>query len=364
MALTIPRLQISAAAMPSAGSGPVPTPCPSLVTRQTPCSRRRPTDITVTSGGSANASFAGAMVELGSISGAVTVDGVPAVAVGVTLSGAADMTTQTGAAGAYSFPDLAPGAYTVTIVAPADATFPALFQDETLDAGENATLSFAGVGPAEPANISIQSITTGVGVPINPAAVMGQIEVTLNIVRGDRDLDHVDVLIGGEVVASQTFVPPAPGGAEAISNDETVVLNVLTNQLRMGTNTYVPTIFNGANYISAILYEVGGIPIPTLDVPVVMANPDLLLTSDGMLITGVSTRLNAGGTPISAGGDSWDTGGFQYDGPIYLSYSTTAQTARWLDLDGTCGLGIAAVQRNPHHGYRSEQHLGLCLGRG
>lgn len=301
-------------------------------------------DVSVSSGGTANASFAGALVELGSISGAVTVDGVPAVAVPVTLSGAADATTQTGAQGAYTFADLAPGNYTVTITPPAETTFDAVAQMEDLEAGENATLSFAGVGPAEPAEISIQSITTVVGgnvVPINPTAVMGQIEVSLNILRGDRDLDRVDVLIGDAVVASQTFLPPAPGGAEAVANDEVVVLNVVTNQLRMGDNTYVPTIYNGANFISAILYEVGGIPIPTLDVPVVMANPDMLMTSDGALIPGVTSRINAGGTPISSGGQSWDTGGFQYDGPIYISFSQTQQSARWADLSGTCGNGTA-----------------------
>ena len=97
------------------------------------------------------------------------------------------------------------------------------------------------------------------------------VEVTLNIARGDRDLDKLDVLIDDVVVATQTFAQLA-APAEAAADQEAVTLNVPTTQLRMGSGTYVPVVFNGGANISANLYEVDAeAPIPTNDVPVVMA---------------------------------------------------------------------------------------------
>jgi hypothetical protein len=208
-----------------------------------------------------------------------------------------------------------------------------------VDPGENEVVNFAGVGPVEPATVTIQSITQG-GAPIVLTNVAGQIEVTLNVTRGDRDLDKVDILIDDAVVASQTFAaPPAP--AEATGEEEVITLNVPTNQVRMGDNTYVPVVFNGGANVSANLYEVGvEAPIPTNDVPVIMNNVDVLMSSDGGLIPGIVTRDGEGGSPITVGGNVWDTGGLMYDGPIYISFSTTVQTASWT----ACGAGgVGAV---------------------
>ncbi len=247
-----------------------------------------------------------------------------------------------------TFTNLTPGAYTVTITAPATVTFPVLFKAVTVAAGENGVVNFAGRGPDEPATISIKSITTGAGVPVVLTNVNGQIEVSLNVTRGDKALDKVDVVFTNAagtpiVLATQKFAaPPAP--AEAAAGDQEVVtLNVPTNQIRMGTNTYIPVIFNGKANISANLWEVGAsAPIPTNEVPVVMNNSDVLMTSDGMKIPGVVTRNGAQPTDIVTGvGLSWNTGGLKYTGPIYISFSTTTQTAIWNAM--SCGAAVGSL---------------------
>ena len=115
--------------------------------------------VTVATGEAKTAQFPGEAVQLAAISGAVTVDGAAVVGVVVTLSGAADATTETGATCAYTFVNLVPGEYTVTITAPADATFDAgVAKTLTVGAGETGVASFSGKGPLEPSTISIGSI--------------------------------------------------------------------------------------------------------------------------------------------------------------------------------------------------------------
>ena len=312
--------------------------------------------ITVGEGDNGVVNFAGeGPPEAATISGSVTVDNVGMAGVAVALTGPEAAATVTGAGGVFSFANLTAGVYTVTITAPAETTFAdGLAKGVTVAAGENGVVDFAGVGPVEPATISIQSITTGAGVPVVLTAVMGQIEVSLNIIRGDRDLAKVDVVFTNEggtpiIAATQTFAAPAPPAEAAAGDDELITLSIPTTQVRLGTTlplTYIPVIFNGKANISANLWEVGAAaPIPTNDVPVVMTNLDAMMTSDGALIPGLVTRLNPSVTPdINTGvGLDWNTGGIQYDNPIYISYSTTLQVPTWTDQAGPCGAGVGAT---------------------
>jgi len=306
-------------------------------------------EVTVGSGEAGTAHFLGKTVELATIAGAVTVDNVGTAGIAVALSGDAVATTETGAGGAFSFTKLIPGSYTVTITAPADVTFDVLAKDLTVGEGDNGVLNFAGVGPKVPATISIKSITTGAGVPVILTNVFGQIEVSLNITRGDKDLDKVDVVFTNEdgtpiVVATQTFAAPVSPAEAAAGDQEIVTLSVPTNQITMGASTYVPVIFNGKANISANLWEIdAAAPIPTNDVPVVMNNSDVLMSSDGAMISGVVTRFNEGPSdiPTTVPSASWNTGGIQYDGPIYISFSTTVQTASWAAM--ACGAGVGTT---------------------
>ncbi len=299
--------------------------------------------VTVNTGETKTAVFAGTAEQLATISGAVTVDNVGTAGIAVALSGGATASTETGPNGAFMFTNLSPGSYTVTVTPPPDVTFTATSKDVTVNAGETAVVNFAGATPAEPATISIQSITPG-GVPVNLSQCCGQIEVALNITRGDRTCrGSTSSSVTSSLRPRRSPLRPLRALKQAAGDQDVVTLNVPTTQLRMGSTTYVPVVFNGGANISANLWEVdAAAPIPTNDVPVVMSNADALLTSDGALIPGVVTRYEAGlaADVVTGAGLSWNTGGLEYDGPIHISYSTTKQIPTW--ESGLCGDGDGA----------------------
>jgi hypothetical protein len=72
-------------------------------------------DVTVGTGQTQTASFPGEAVQLGMITGAVTIDNVGTAGIAVALSGDTTGATETGPGGAYAFNNLVPGSYTVTI---------------------------------------------------------------------------------------------------------------------------------------------------------------------------------------------------------------------------------------------------------
>lgn len=297
--------------------------------------------VTVSSGENQTAHFAGQAVQMASISGAVTLDGVAAVGVTVTLSGGADATTETGANGAYAFTNLTPGTYTVTVTPPDGATFEPAFKTLTLGEGQTGVASFAGRGELEPATISIKSITrhngSGNVIPVDLTNVFGQIEVTVNIERNGQTPNYVDVLIGDEVVATQRFaVPAAP--AEMAGQIEELTLNVPTTQVERGVGdmAWVPVVFNGGRELSAQLYvaEEPAKPIPTNKVPVVMQNEDrlipgdsvggnLMFAADSMAVTGWYYENGA----TLGGLNDWYKGPSTFTGPQYLSYSMDKPTS-------------------------------------
>jgi hypothetical protein len=293
--------------------------------------------VTVATGETKTAQFPGDAIEMATISGAVTVDnnGQAGVAVVLSNAGGTVAETETGPGGAYSFMDLTPGEYTVTITAPADVTFTTLTKDVTVAEGANGVVNFAGNSPDVPATISIQSLMQG-GAPIVLTNVMGQVEVTVNVTRGDKDLDRVDILIDDEVVATQTFAaPPAP--AETVGEEEIITLNVPTTQVRQVGDFYVPVVFNGGAFFSANLYEVGGTaPIPSNEVPVVMNNPDALFLGNA------SFTPDTPDPSVTVAPNTWYTGNATFTGPQYVSYSTTVPTAvNWPDA-GTAGCAVTS----------------------
>jgi hypothetical protein len=198
----------------------------------------------------------------------------------------------------------------------------------------------------DPATISIQSITQGgLGTPINLNNVNGQIEVTLNVDRGEQEIDRVDVLIGGAVVASQSR---ASGGSAAASSAAaaapvTVVLNINTQQLAIGSGSgdevlYVPVVFNGHKSITANLYIIDEpAPISSNAVPVLMNNEDAALAPQALFDETDSDDLE----PFTdAGGRVWTRGNFftQYN---YLAFSNrTPATALTLlaPFSPLCGI--------------------------
>lgn len=100
---------------------------------------------------SVNVTITPAPQQPGSISGSVTANGAPIGGVAVSLTGAASASTSTDGNGAYSFANLQPGTYTVTITNPfPGVSFPALSQTVTLSAGQQLVVNFAGTYGSQP----------------------------------------------------------------------------------------------------------------------------------------------------------------------------------------------------------------------
>jgi hypothetical protein len=86
-----------------------------------------------------------ATAQPGSISGTVTGNGNGIVGATVTLSGAGSAIATTSSGGAYAFPSLPAGTYTLTVDTPFPGiTFPAPSQTVTLAGGQSLVVNFAG----------------------------------------------------------------------------------------------------------------------------------------------------------------------------------------------------------------------------
>jgi hypothetical protein len=295
----------------------------------------RTTTIT-TAGQQATVDFSGSYIRTASITAIVSAGGAPLAGISVAVTGGPENVTVnavTDAGGQGRATGLRAGNYTVTISnIPEGVEFTTTTQSVTVATGENQTAHFTGLAPEVPATISIQSITQG-GAPISLGDVSGQIEIALNIIRGNRPLDKVEVLIGDIVVASQVFAAPLPVAEEEaeLETSEVVILNVPTNQVKQGENAKIPVIFNGQNIVTAYLYEVGApAPIPTNEVPVVMNNPDVLLQG------ALSHTRPDGVNCVTVSGNQWCTGGTVLSGYEYLSFGTIQPTAvRFANTTGT-----------------------------
>ena len=190
-----------------------------------------------------------------------------------------------------------------------------------------------------PATLSIQAVTAG-GFPINLSNVLGQIEVALNVNDGEKVLDRVDVLIGGQVVASQTFTQAAPAAAPSAA-PVTVVLNVNTRQLAQVGSLFIPVIFNGQTAVTANLYVVGtSTPIASNAVPVLMNNPDAAI-APAVLTRNIPTPA------IANGGFSWTAGGVNSTWN-YIAFSNRAPASSLNAL--ACGAQTSVVTGTPTTG--------------
>lgn len=89
-----------------------------------------------------------------------------------------------------------------------------------------------------PATVSIQSITGagGLNIPVNPAAVAGQIDVTLNINPGNQTISKVEVLFGTIVAYTQTFTA-AQAAALRFAADEAIAAQTTFPQVVASINT-------------------------------------------------------------------------------------------------------------------------------
>ena len=121
--------------------------------------------------------------------------------------------------------------------------------------------------------VSINSINQG-GVPaISPFG--GQLDVVINVERGDQILSQLDLLVDGEIVASQTFAATAPAADDDAAEQVIQTITLSFNSALYDFVTGVVSYLNGNHIIAAALTVAGATtPIASNTIAVVFANAD------------------------------------------------------------------------------------------
>jgi carboxypeptidase family protein/prealbumin domain-containing protein len=288
--------------------------------------------VTITTNGQVvSADFQGVFIRTAAITGLVIIDEDPISGISVAIDGIESQSPQTtDNLGSFAFTGLRSGAYTITITSPdEDVNFGSVTQNVTLAVGQAAALTFAGFVPEEP-TVSIGRITTtagGLGTfqPVNPSAVVGQIDVTVNFDAGDETAESVGVWVrnaaGTEIeLDRQTFTSSGSGAA---SSSETVFSE---NTAMLMADGVTPIYLNGDYAIFARLVTVEGTTVDgELRDPLTFANPDRL--------TVVRTSANSDG--VVSGAIRWFGGanGAAYEARAII-YSSDISVA---------SIGIAAT---------------------
>ncbi|NOT08352.1 MAG: hypothetical protein HOP28_09120 [Gemmatimonadales bacterium] len=203
-----------------------------------------------------------------------------------------------------------------------------------------------------PATVSLQGITWIPQTPGTCAPIAGQVpqavtltnvncqvEVTANVNAGDQQLSRVDVLFGGQVVASQTFPGTAPvvEGPEAVSAPVDITMSVNTRQLKDAGTAKVPVIINGNKGVSLNLYVVGSAtPLASNSVPVVMNNIDAFFVTPGIDGPSLLRTAVVAPAPVVAGGATWFKGTQTATGN-FIAYSGLTPTAFNYAASTVCG---------------------------
>lgn len=194
------------------------------------------------------------------------------IAPGTFVQASATLITKPGVTGAVTWNSSNPAVATVD----ASGRIDALTQGTTVvtatatAGGQTATAAIGvTVRPIQPAQVSIQSITTGLtNLPVNVGNVFGQIEITLNFDPGEQIVDSVAVFIGNKRAAKQSYVTSPSAGP--------IVLSVNTANYTKNTTTGVATVdyLNGATAISAAVYPRGSSATATNSVQINLNNSD------------------------------------------------------------------------------------------
>lgn len=145
------------------------------------------------------------------------------------------------------------------------------------------------------------------GLPVNPNAVAGQVNVVVNMDPGDFTVQSLELLLDGNVVDQQDFAAAAT--ASAVEGEANAVQQVTfaLNTAEFNATTGVARFMNGAHALSARVVVTGGgsagsaAPTKTL----VFANANTWVAT----IAYTGTTANAIGTQGAAAGLSYNRGG-------------------------------------------------------
>lgn len=204
-----------------------------------------------------------------------------------------------------------------------------------------------------PAQVSIASITTGgnLNTPVNPLAVAGQIDVRVNIVPGTQTPQKLELLLGTEVIASQTFTAAqaaslrfaADAAAETQSAFPQILFNVNTAALDANN---VPRWTNGPRILSAKLTTVGNTATPTATAQTTLtfANADTWIWAPAAGSTSVGTSGTVN-NQTNASGFRYDRGGLTVTVQM-VSFSGAVMTGGTMTFGSACdasGIGARTV---------------------
>lgn len=230
--------------------------------------------VSVGTGMSATATFAGTLLEDAMIMGFVLADGSGVGGVTVTLSGGASATATTNGAGQFEFDELDPGTYTVTISGyDTDTyTFPTTSETVTVDYGDVEEIVFSGNGKT--ASVAIEQITTNAGVAVDRQNVAGMVIVQVGVDEGTENITKVYVELNGIQFGEQTFGSTV--AAQKQSDDEEFEIDFVLNTAKtLGSAPYTPIWFNGQNTMTAYAVSSDG-DVVTATENIVLVNADRL----------------------------------------------------------------------------------------
>ena len=252
-----------------------------------------------TAGQQVTVDFSGQFIRTSSITVSVAAGGSGIAGVTVSLTGAGAATAQTGASGSYTFTGLRAGEYTVAISGlPAGVTFGSQSQTVTVGVGQNATVGFDGNRPST-SSVAISSITAAAtGLPVNPMAVAGQINVTLAVDPGNDTPKLLEAFVNTQKVYEQSFTQAALAAMaeEAGEAPFNVTFSVVTNAYTVENGVATVAFPNGVYNISAKFETVEGGSTGAVQTQtnLTFANADIVVI-----------ETEAGESALDAGGLQW-----------------------------------------------------------
>jgi hypothetical protein len=182
----------------------------------------------------------------------------------------------------------------------------------TVDTGKKGCAQVVVTAPTAtiPATVSINSITAGaLNTPVVTNAVVGQMDVTLNVNPGNQTVSKIVLTVGGIRTDSQVFTA-AQSAAMRFAADEAVAAQSTFPQVVFSVNTAafnattgVPRWFNATQGVSAQLYTTQGgataAASATAQTNLTFANPNN--------VTG-SISVTGGNSTTDANGYAWKSG--------------------------------------------------------
>jgi hypothetical protein len=203
-----------------------------------------------------------------------------------------------------------------------------------------------------PASVSINKITaTGnTATTVNPAAVAGNIDVTLDVSAGSYTVSKVELLVGGIVAGSQTF-SSAQAAALRYASEQAFAAQNSIPQIVFTVNTAafnaagVPTYMNGAQGVQAKIYTTAGgaTQAASASAALNLTFNNVNVFSATTTIANSSTANNAAGYRFTKGDISISVIPVSYTGQVFASGTVSFGSAACDGgLTGARGLALTA----------------------